>query len=117
MKKELPPELADVLKTLQGNEQGKDVQFPDGNEGRINDLAAAWKTFNDVADIGIRTIWAHAQRACEHMSGEASDSYERYLEKYGVGEGSHAGTILTAGKMVEAHLRGRPRRSPTPRPR
>ncbi|MFJ9519657.1 hypothetical protein ACIRPK_15515 [Kitasatospora sp. NPDC101801] len=106
MKKELPPELADVLKTLHSNADGGDVQFPDGNEERINDLAAAWKTFNDVADIRIRTIWAHAQRACEHMSGEAAESYERYLQKFGVGEGSHAGTILTAGKMVEAHLRG-----------
>ncbi|WP_457033554.1 WXG100-like domain-containing protein [Kitasatospora sp. P5_F3] len=106
MKKELPPELADVLKTLHSSEQGGDVQFPDGNEERINDLAAAWKTFNEVADVRIRTIWAHAQRACEHMSGEAAQSYERYLEKYGVGEGSHAGTILTAGKMVEAHLTG-----------
>ncbi|BFV59806.1 hypothetical protein KCMC57_up49100 [Kitasatospora sp. CMC57] len=106
MKQELPPELEDVLKTLHSSEEGGDVQFPDGNEERINDLAAAWKTFNDVADVRIRTIWAHAKRACEHMSGEAADSYERYLEKYGVGEGSHAGTILTAGKMVEAHLRG-----------
>ncbi|MER5865661.1 hypothetical protein [Kitasatospora sp. NPDC002040] len=95
-----------MLKTLQANEEGKDVLFPDGNEERIHDLAVAWETFNKVADVRIRTIWAHAQRACEHMSGEAAASYERYLEKYGVGEGSHAGTILTAGKMVEAHLKG-----------
>ncbi|MEV6207295.1 hypothetical protein [Kitasatospora sp. NPDC051914] len=106
MKIELPADLEDVLKTLQSNDEGKDVLFPDGNEERINDLAAAWAEFNEIADARIRTICGHAQEAFAHMSGEAADAYQRYLEKYAAGENSHAGTVLTAGKMVEVHLRG-----------
>ncbi|GAA2102112.1 hypothetical protein GCM10009759_36380 [Kitasatospora saccharophila] len=103
---ELPADLAEVLKTLQSNEQGADIVFPDGNEDLLAELAAAWAKWNEVADSHVTAIVAAANRAMASMSGPAADSFAQYLKKFAAGEGSHVTTTLQAGHVMEDSMRG-----------
>ncbi|MGK4578999.1 hypothetical protein [Kitasatospora sp. HPMI-4] len=103
---ELPPDLAEVLKTVQSNEHGGDIAFPNGNEDLLADLAAAWDKWNSVADSHIQGIVASAQRAMENMSGQAADTFQQYLEKYSGRDDSHAATTLRAGHTVAQSFHG-----------
>ncbi|MFE2345606.1 WXG100-like domain-containing protein [Kitasatospora cineracea] len=102
----LPAELADVLKTVQNNENGKDIFFPDGNEDLIADLAAAWDRWNEAADGHVQGIVQAAQRAMASMSGPAADSFAQYLQKFASGAGSHVATTLQAGQAIAQSLHG-----------
>ncbi|MFF0387928.1 hypothetical protein ACFYS8_04445 [Kitasatospora sp. NPDC004615] len=103
---ELPADLAEVLKTVQKNENGKDISFPDGNEDLIGDLAAAWDKWNQVADSHIRGIANAAQRAMSCMSGAAADSFQSYLQKFAGGDASHVATTVKAGADIASGLHG-----------
>ncbi|MEV7216250.1 hypothetical protein AB0O31_24570 [Kitasatospora cineracea] len=102
----LPAELADVLKTVQNNENGKDIFFPDGNEDLIAELAAAWDRWNEAADGHVQGIVQAAQRAMASMSGPAADSFAQYLQKFASGDGSHVATTLQAGQAIAQSLHG-----------
>ncbi len=102
----LPAELADVLKTVQNNENGKDIFFPDGNEDLIAELAAAWDRWNEAADGHVQGIVQAAQRAMASMSGPAADSFAQYLQKFASGAGSHVATTLQAGQGIAQSLHG-----------
>ncbi|MER5639677.1 hypothetical protein ABT095_22295 [Kitasatospora sp. NPDC002227] len=103
---ELPSDLAEVLKTVQKNENGTDITFPNGNEDLLADLAAAWDNWNKVAESRIQTIIDAAKRAMEHMSGPAAEQYEAYLQKYAGRDDSHAATTLLAGQAMATNLHG-----------
>ncbi|AUG76705.1 hypothetical protein CFP65_1831 [Kitasatospora sp. MMS16-BH015] len=103
---ELPADLAEVLKTVQSNENGKDITFPNGNEDLLADLAAAWDGWNKVAETRIQTIIDAAKRAMANMSGPAAEQFESYLQKYAGRDDSHAATTLIAGQAMAANLHG-----------
>ncbi|MFI9782681.1 hypothetical protein ACIHEI_04090 [Kitasatospora sp. NPDC051984] len=103
---QLPADLAEVLKTVQKNENGKDIAFPDANEELLADLAAAWDKWNQVADTHVRAIAETAQRAMESMSGPAADTFQQYLQKFAGGEDSHVATTLQSGRAVAKSLHG-----------
>ncbi|MFB7948520.1 hypothetical protein ACFC6L_26785, partial [Kitasatospora phosalacinea] len=103
---ELPADLAEVLKTLQSNEQGADIVFPDGNEDLLAELAAAWAEWNEVADSHVVAIVEAANRAMASMSGPAADSFSQYLKKFAGGEGSHVSTTLQSGHTMAKSMQG-----------
>src|SRR6478609_1341149 len=103
---ELPADLAEVLKTLQSNEQGADIVFPDGNEDLLADLADAWAKWNEVADTHVVAIVEAANRAMASMSGPAADSFAQYLKKFSGGEGSHVTTTLQSGHVLATSMQG-----------
>ncbi|GLW67775.1 hypothetical protein Kpho02_00740 [Kitasatospora phosalacinea] len=103
---ELPADLAEVLKTLQSNEQGADILFPDGNEDLLAELAAAWTKWNEVADSHVVAIVEAANRAMASMSGPAADSFAQYLKKFAGGEGSHVSTTLQSGHAMAKSMQG-----------
>ncbi|MFJ5921367.1 hypothetical protein ACIQF6_02045 [Kitasatospora sp. NPDC092948] len=103
---ELPADLAEVLKTVQKNENGKDIAFPDANEELLGELAAAWDKWNQVADTNVRAITEAAQRAMASMSGPAADSFQQYLQKFAGGDESHVATTLQSGQSVANALHG-----------
>ncbi|GJF33972.1 hypothetical protein KNE206_66720 [Kitasatospora sp. NE20-6] len=103
---ELPADLAEVLKTVQSNENGADITFPDGDEELLADLAAAWDKWNQVADSHVVAIVEAAQRAMTSMSGPAADSFHQYLQKFAGGEGSHVATTLQSGHTIATSLQG-----------
>ncbi|MGW4378490.1 WXG100-like domain-containing protein [Kitasatospora sp. NPDC004531] len=102
----LPADLAEVLKTVQKNENGKDISFPDGNEDLIGDLAVAWDKWNQIAETHIRGIAQAAQRAMSCMSGAAADSFQQYLQKFAGGDASHVATTVKAGADIAGSLHG-----------
>ncbi|MFD8477879.1 hypothetical protein [Kitasatospora sp. NPDC059673] len=103
---QLPADLAEVLKTVQKNENGKDIAFPDANEELLADLAAAWDKWNQVADTHVRAITEAAQRAMASMSGPAANTFQQYLQKFAGGEDSHVATTLQSGRAVAKSLHG-----------
>ncbi|MFD8595252.1 hypothetical protein ACFV1L_09645 [Kitasatospora sp. NPDC059646] len=103
---ELPADLAEVLKTVQKNENGKDIAFPDANEELLAELAAAWDDWNKVAETHVRAISEAAQRAMASMSGPAADSFQQYLQKFAGGEESHVATTLQSGNAIATSLHG-----------
>lgn len=103
---QLPSDLAEVLKVIQSNEDGKAITFPDSNEDLLGDLAVAWEKWNTFAETRIGAIVANAKLAMEAMEGEAAESFARYFAKYGDGDGSHANTTVSAGIAVAQALRG-----------
>ncbi|MGW4378483.1 WXG100-like domain-containing protein [Kitasatospora sp. NPDC004531] len=102
----LPADLAEVLKTVQKNENGKDIAFPDANEELLAELAAAWDEWNRIADTHVRAITEAAQRAMASMSGPAADSFQQYLQKFAGGEDSHVATTLQSGNAIATSLHG-----------
>ncbi|MFJ1791309.1 WXG100-like domain-containing protein [Kitasatospora griseola] len=102
----LPADLAEVLKTVQKNENGKDIAFPDANEELLGELAAAWDKWNQVADTHVRAITEAAQRAMSSMSGPAADSFQQYLQKFAGGGESHVATTLQSGQAIATSLHG-----------
>ncbi|MFD7640871.1 hypothetical protein ACFV4P_09460 [Kitasatospora sp. NPDC059795] len=103
---QLPADLAEVLKTVQKNENGKDIAFPDANEELLAELAAAWDKWNQVADTHVRAITEAAQRAMASMSGPAADSFQQYLQKFAGGADSHVATTLQSGAAIATSLHG-----------
>ena len=103
---ELPADLAEVLKTVQSNENGKDIAFPDGNEELLAQLATAWDKWNEAADTHVQAIAQAAQRAMASMAGPAADSFQQYLQKFAAGDGSHVSTTLQAGHGLAQGLHG-----------
>ncbi|GAA4836338.1 hypothetical protein [Kitasatospora terrestris] len=103
---ELPADLAEVLKTVQSNENGADIAFPDGDEELLARLAEAWDKWNEVAGTHVQAIAQAAQRAMASMSGPAADSFQQYLEKFAAGDGSHVATTLQAGHGLAQSLHG-----------
>ncbi|MFJ1706887.1 hypothetical protein [Kitasatospora sp. NPDC088346] len=103
---ELPADLAEVLKTVQSSPNGSGIAFPDADEGRLAELAAAWEAWNTAADPRVRSIVASAQQALAHMSGEAADNFQQYLEKYAGRDNAHAVTTLETGLAMARCLRG-----------
>ncbi|KQV17528.1 MULTISPECIES: hypothetical protein [unclassified Kitasatospora] len=103
---QLPPDLAEVLKVIQSNENGKSITFPDSNEDLLAELATAWERWNSVAEPRINAIVANARLAMENMEGDAADSFARYLEKFSGGDGSHAATTVSAAVAIAQALRG-----------
>lgn len=97
---ELPDDLAEVLKTVQSNKDGSSIVFPNADEDLIGQLAQAWDTWKSVAESHIPAIVSSASQAASSMSGEAADSFQDYLRKYGSGEDSHAATTLAAGRAI-----------------
>ncbi|WP_329585379.1 hypothetical protein OG500_32685 [Kitasatospora sp. NBC_01250] len=97
---ELPDDLAEVLKTVQSNKDGSSIVFPDADEDLIGQLAQAWDTWKSVAESHIPAIVSSAAQASSAMSGEAADTFQDYLRKYGSGEDSHAATTLAAGRAI-----------------
>ncbi|RKE22228.1 hypothetical protein [Streptomyces sp. TLI_171] len=103
---ELPADLAEVLKTVQSNENGADIAFPDGDEELLAELGAAWDKWNEVAESHVRAITEAAQRAMGSMSGPAAESFQQYLEKFAGGDGSHVATTLQSGQVMASSLHG-----------
>lgn len=103
---ELPADLAEVLKTVQSSPNGSGIAFPDADEARLAELAAAWEAWNTAADPRVRSIVASAQQAMAHMSGAAADNFQQYLEKYAGRDDAHAVTTLEAGLTMARCLRG-----------
>ncbi|WP_457033701.1 WXG100-like domain-containing protein [Kitasatospora sp. P5_F3] len=103
---QLPPDLAEVLKVIQSNENGKGITFPDSNEDLLAELATAWERWNSVAEPRINAIVANARLAMENMEGDAADSFARYLEKFSGGDSSHAATTVSAAVAIAQALRG-----------
>ncbi|MCX5213454.1 hypothetical protein OG689_30015 [Kitasatospora sp. NBC_00240] len=103
---ELPADLAEVLKTVRSEDAGATAAFPDGDEDQLLELAEAWDAWNRAADPQVRAIVASARQAAAHMSGEAADSFQQYLEKYAGREDAHAVTTLEIGLAMARCLRG-----------
>ncbi|MFI5528187.1 hypothetical protein ACIA8O_06455 [Kitasatospora sp. NPDC051853] len=103
---QLPPDLAEVLKVIQSNEDGKAIVFPDANEDLIGDLALAWEKWNTFAETRVGAIVANAKLAMEAMEGEAAESFAGYLRKFCEGDGSHVSTTVTAANAIAQSLRG-----------
>ncbi|WP_405009656.1 hypothetical protein [Kitasatospora sp. NBC_01539] len=103
---ELPADLAEVLKTLQSNESGGDILFPDGDEDLLAELAASWQAWNEVAETHVKAIVEAANLALASMSGPAADSFQQYLQKFAGGDGSHVTTTLLSGRAVAESLGG-----------
>ncbi|MGE7433069.1 WXG100-like domain-containing protein [Kitasatospora sp. NPDC001175] len=103
---ELPSDLAEVLKDVQGNEHGADIVFPNGNEELLAELAAAWQTWHQAADPAIRSIVSSARTAMANMSGSAADAFQQYYEKYAARDDSHAATTLDASLAVAQSFDG-----------
>ncbi|MCX4751312.1 hypothetical protein OG455_38425 [Kitasatospora sp. NBC_01287] len=101
---ELPDDLAEVLKTVQSNKDGSSIVFPNADEDLIGQLAQAWDTWKSVAESHIPAIVASAEQASSAMSGDAADSFQDYLRKYGSGSDSHAATTLAAGRAIGESL-------------
>ncbi|WP_354637116.1 hypothetical protein [Kitasatospora camelliae] len=102
----LPPDLAEVLKVIQSNEDGKGITFPDSNEDLLGDLAYAWEKWNTFAETRIGAIVANAKLAMEAMEGEAAESFAAYLRKFSEGDGSHVSTTVSAASAIAQSLRG-----------
>ncbi|MEV6207935.1 hypothetical protein [Kitasatospora sp. NPDC051914] len=102
----LPPDLAEVLKVIQSNENGKGITFPDSNEDLLGDLAFAWEKWNTFAETRIGAIVANAKLAMEAMEGEAAESFAAYLHKFSGGDGSHVSSTVSAASAVAQSLRG-----------
>ncbi|MFB7668753.1 hypothetical protein ACFC1R_33340 [Kitasatospora sp. NPDC056138] len=103
---ELPADLAEVLAVVQRHEDGADIAFPDADENRLADLAEAWDDWNTAAEPRIRAIVANAQQALAHMSGEAADGFQRYLERYCGRDDAHTATTLESGLGMATCLHG-----------
>lgn len=103
---QLPPDLAEVLKVIQSNEDGKAITFPDSNEDLIGDLALAWETWNTFAETRVGAIVANAKLASEAMEGGAAESFAGYLRKFCEGDGSHVSTTVSAASAIAQSLRG-----------
>ncbi|MFJ8041079.1 hypothetical protein ACIRBX_11300 [Kitasatospora sp. NPDC096147] len=103
---QLPPDLAEVLKVIQSNEDGKAIVFPDANEDLIGDLAVAWEKWNTFAETRVGAIVANAKLAMEAMEGEAAESFAGYLRKFCEGDGSHVTTTVTSAQAIAQSLRG-----------
>ncbi|GAA3026564.1 hypothetical protein GCM10020229_42350 [Kitasatospora albolonga] len=103
---QLPPDLAEVLKVIQSNEDGKAIVFPDANEDLIGDLALAWEKWNTFAETRVGAIVANAKLAMEAMEGEAAESFAGYLRKFCEGDASHVTTTVTAANAIAQSLRG-----------
>ncbi|WP_431682998.1 hypothetical protein [Kitasatospora sp. KL5] len=102
----LPPDLAEVLKVIQSNENGKGITFPDSNEDLLGDLAFAWEKWNTFAETRIGAIVANAKLAMEAMEGEAAESFAAYLHKFSGGDSSHVSSTVSAASAVAQSLRG-----------